>query len=235
MSSVRLSTESLQSFQAILNTYRTVTNPGDKKAVREDGYSRSYGRKRLATVEQMLAESASVDVATGQSSIDKASFLKKMAAFAYVEYSASWTKARSGLSAQILIFVANELNMQKTQTPVTHIVPYAQPFELLVEEKDKDFFKRVNEKINPTPPAVKKFLASTEDRAVVRCYAGIPITDAQRKAKADADARAPNTSEDRAVVRSYAGIPITDAQRKAKADADAKAPKTSYSFRPSPM
>jgi hypothetical protein len=187
MSSVRLSAESLQSFQAILDTYRTVTNPADKKAVREGGYSGSYGKKRLATVDQMVAGSFSVDPTTGQSGIDKASFLKKMAAFAYAEYSASWTKAKSGLSAQILIFVANELNLQKTQTPIVHIVPYAKPFNLLVEEKDKDFFKRVNEKINPTPPAVKKFLASTESYGAVRCYAGIPATPAQLKAKANSD------------------------------------------------
>jgi hypothetical protein len=151
MASVRLSPVSLQNFDAILNTYRDETNAQRTFCCVSFG---GYGKKKLAKIDEMLAEYHA------DATMARYAFLKKLAAFAYADYKASWTKASDGLSAQILSFVARELKIERTERMEQHIVPYARPFDLLVTENDKDFFKRVNEAVNPTAPVVKRFAES---------------------------------------------------------------------------
>jgi hypothetical protein len=174
MSSVRLSSESLQKFKDVLSVYRDETS-------KDKWSSGETGKKRLETVNNKLLAFESAD------EINREAFLKDMAAFAYNAYIASWTQASDSLSAQMLKFVAEELKMKKIVRQDRYSISYAPLVFTADVESDTAFFTRVNEAVNPRSPAVKKFLGSTQ--AIMFSYAGVSATEAQLAAKAAADAR----------------------------------------------
>jgi hypothetical protein len=158
MSATRLSSESLQQFQAILNIYRDKINPEKQKSQRDSFILRllnnESGRERLKKFDNYVAK---ITVNGAETSEDRMTFLKRISAFAYAEYSDSWTKQNDGLCASVLRFVADEVGVQRKKLPAMHPGNYGAPAYFYAEpEADTDFFKRVNETLNPLQPKVQE-------------------------------------------------------------------------------
>jgi hypothetical protein len=198
MSSVRLNVTSLQKLEAILSKYNADTNPDNAAASK-----RNEGRIRFEKVLQMFVIfNGDLRIASRSEEHQdeiKARFLKDLCAFAHAEYLKTWSKSSEGLSAQLLMFVAQEMGIAREKRPrIQHFSPYAGPISFVDSEfeTDEEFFKRVNERVNPTSPGVQRFLDATPMRSLT----GIPVPAAQVAGQKESDAPTSTNSQESAVI-----------------------------------